>query len=183
MVSDRELLSRCRSGDREAYGIFYARHRQAILGYLAHRTPAPEIAADLMAETFAKVLADVREPGSPLPDAPAAWLFTISRNLLVDAVRRGQVDAAARRRLAIEPLVLDDQDIARVLEIASAADRFDAVAASLPASEWELLRARLVEEVPYSELAARLECSEAVVRKRVSRGSAHVRAALGGSNG
>jgi RNA polymerase sigma-70 factor (ECF subfamily) len=182
-VTDRELLLRCRSGDRDAYGVFFARHRLAILGYLAHRTPAPEIAADLMAETFASVLADLRDSRSPVPEAPAAWLFTIARNLLIDGVRRGKVDAAARARLALEPMILDDEDIARVLEIASAADRFDEVAACLPATEWELLRARLVEEVPYPELAARLQCSEAVVRKRVSRRTAHVRAAYGESHG
>jgi RNA polymerase sigma factor (sigma-70 family) len=178
---DGELLDRCRSGDPDAYDTFYRRHREAVLGYLAKRTASPEIAADLMAETFARALAEVVEGHGALPVAPAAWLFTIGRNLLVDAVRRGKVDSAARERLALEPLALDDHDLCRIAEIAAVADQFADVAASLSAGDWELLRARLVDDVPYPDLAARLKCSEAVVRKRVSRARSHLRGVLGGS--
>jgi RNA polymerase sigma-70 factor (ECF subfamily) len=176
-IDDRELLLACRSGDRGAYDAFYRRHRTAILAYLGKRTPSPEAAADLMAETFAQALADVLRSDASLPVVPAAWLFTIARNLLVDSLRRGSVDCAARRRLALEPLVLDDEDLARVAEIAAGADEFRDLAAVLSAPDWELLRARLVDEIPYPDLAAGLKCSEAVVRKRVSRAKAHLRAA------
>lgn len=177
-LDDRRLLERCRSGDPDAFDVVYRRHRQAILTYLARRTATPETAADLTAETFTRALADVREGRSALPAVPSAWLFTIARNLLVDSLRRGEVESAARRRMALEPLVLDDRDIARINEAAASFDRFEAVAASLSAREWELLHARLVEDVPYADLAARLRCSEAVVRKRVSRAKSRVRAAM-----
>ena len=51
-----------------------------------------EVAADLMAETFARALVRYRKVP---PDAPEAWLFTIARNLLIDSARRGQVGARA----------------------------------------------------------------------------------------
>jgi RNA polymerase sigma-70 factor (ECF subfamily) len=41
------------------------------------------------------------------------------------------------------------------------------------------IRAHIVEERPYAEIAARERVSEAVVRKRVSRGLAAVRARMG----
>ena len=33
---------------------------------------------------------------------------------LIDSYRRGQVEDAARRRLALEPLVMEDEDIERI---------------------------------------------------------------------
>ena len=83
---------------------------------------------------------------------------------------------------ASEPLALDDRDIQRIAEIAEAADLAETVRATLSATEYEALHARVVEEESYAELALRLQCSEAVARKRVSRAIAHVRTAIGDGN-
>lgn len=179
LIPDAALLSRCRVGDREAFGLFYARHRAAILGYLARRVPFPEAAADLMAETFAKAFEVTLDHDRRLPAAPRAWLYSIARNLLLDGLRRGQVDATARLRLGMEPLALDDHDIERIAEIAAATEALNGVLAELPKAERDLLRARVIDEDPYAELASRLRCSEAVVRKRLSRTMAHLRTAIG----
>ena len=173
---DHVLLEACRGGSSDAFDAFYRRHREAILAYLANRTAGPEAAADLMAETFAQALAAVSRGSVPLPATPVAWLFTIARNLLVDALRRGRVDCAARRSLALEPLVLDPDDLDRIAEIAAAADHIKHLARFVSRHELDLLHARLVEEIPYAELATQLKCSESVVRKRVSRAKARLRA-------
>jgi RNA polymerase sigma-70 factor (ECF subfamily) len=146
-----------------------------VLGYFARRVGEPDVAADLMAETFARAL--VRFRTAP-PDEPAAWLFTIARKLFIDSARRGQVEASARRKLQLEPLVLDDADIQRIEEVAEAADLADTVRATLSAADYEALRARAVDEESYAELALRLRCSEAVARKRVSRAIAHMRTVI-----
>jgi RNA polymerase sigma-70 factor (ECF subfamily) len=178
---DLSLLAACRDGDRDAFGMFYARHREGILAYFARRVHEPEVAADLMAETFASALVVVVDPRRPLPQTPVAWMYTIARNLLVDALRRGTVDAAARRRLGLEPLELDDDDLNRIAEISAAAELLEGAPTLLPEHEWEILRARVLDEEPYADLALRLRCSEAVVRKRVSRAKARLRATLGGN--
>jgi RNA polymerase sigma-70 factor, ECF subfamily len=179
---DAALLEACREHDNDAFGVFYERHRVAVLGYLARRVGAPELAADLMAETFASALVTARDPVRPLPDLPVAWLFAIAKNLVIDSVRRGRVEARARSQLGLEPLALDDHDLARITEIAAARDAIRDVEAMVPPEEWALFRARVIDEEPYPEIARRLRCSEAVVRKRVSRTRAHVRTMLGGSN-
>ena len=163
----------------EAFDAFYTRYREPVLGYFARRVGEPEVAADLMAETFARALVQSRKRP---PEAPAAWLFAIARNLLIDSARRGQVEASARRRLRLEPLVLDDHDIERIAEIAEAADLAQIVQQTLSAEEYEALRARVVDETPYSELAHGLRCSEAVARKRVSRAIARARTTMGDSD-
>jgi RNA polymerase sigma-70 factor (ECF subfamily) len=180
--SDNELLTASRAGDRDAFGIFYARHREMLLGYLARRVREPEVAADLMAETFAAALVAVRDGRRTLPDTPVAWVFVIARNLLVDSARRGRVETAARRRLGLEPLVLHDQDLERIGDIAGSSDSVTELAAAIPATEWDAFRAHVLDDQSYSEIAAELCCSEAVVRKRVSRAKSHLRAVLGGSS-
>ena len=47
-----------------------------------------------------------------------------------------------------------------------------------PPSEAEAVRARVLDEEPYDVIAARMRCSERVVRKRVSRGLATLRDVL-----
>jgi DNA-directed RNA polymerase specialized sigma24 family protein len=48
----------------------------------------------------------------------------------------------------------------------------------LPAAQRDAVRARIVDERDYGEIAMDLRCSEAVVRKRVSRGLAAMRERL-----
>ena len=93
-----------------------------MLAYFARRVPTPELVADLMAETIAHGLIALQRPSAAIPDTPVGWLLTIAKNQLIDSVRRGKVESAGRRRLGLEPLVLDDHDIERILEIAEAAD-------------------------------------------------------------
>jgi len=46
----------------------------------------------------------------------------------------------------------------------------------LPADQLQALRARVIDEREYDEIARDLDCSEAVVRKRVSRALSTLRA-------
>jgi RNA polymerase sigma factor (sigma-70 family) len=106
--TDTELLHATRTGDGHAFAAFYRRHRSLVLAFLGQRVGSPEVAADLLGETFAAVLVATLDPQRELPDEPVAWLMTIARNKLRDSIRRGQVELHARRRLAIAPLTLDD---------------------------------------------------------------------------
>jgi hypothetical protein len=54
--TDHRLLDACRNGDVDAFGIFYARHREPLLGFLVRRVGDPEAGVDLMAEAFATAL-------------------------------------------------------------------------------------------------------------------------------
>ncbi|HET6865314.1 MAG TPA: RNA polymerase sigma factor [Solirubrobacteraceae bacterium] len=171
--SDDDLLA---AADRDgaAYTAFYLRYERAMLAFFLRGTHDAELAADLTAEVFAAVLLACRRyrPGA----APAsAWLFAIAQNKLADSRRRGRVEDAARRRLGMAPLELDDEDLRRVEACAGA----DALLETLLADERAAVRARVLDEQSYEEIAGRLECSQAVVRKRVSRGLARLRSQLG----
>ena len=164
--------------DERAFGAFYRRHLRRVLVVLGARTRDRELVADLTAEVFAAVMLAA---GSyePRHASAAGWLTGIAHNVLGHSVRRGEVDARARRRLGLPVLELDDADLERVDALVDG-ERGPAVALldGLPDGERAALVARVIDERPYAEIAAGLGCSELVVRKRVSRGLARLRAEL-----
>jgi RNA polymerase sigma factor (sigma-70 family) len=178
-ASDGELLERTRLGEAECFGEFYRRRHPSILAFLRPRVTSPELAADLMCETFAAALIAVHEPTRELPREPLAWLVTIARNQLLDAWRRGRVADGARSRLALEPLALDDEDLLAVENAAAQADLLAGLAHELPPDQLQALCAHLFDERSYPEIANSLGCSQAVVRKRVSRALSTLRANRG----
>ncbi len=175
--SDGELLERTRAGDREAFGVLYERRHELVLAFLLKRTRHPEVAMDLMAETFAAALVALVDRPPAIDGSAAAWLLTIARNAMVDSYRRGRVESAARQRLALEPVEISDSDIEQVLQLAAETDLLIGLAAELPVDQFDALRARVLDERGYQEIALQLECSRAVVRKRVSRAIATLRQA------
>lgn len=173
--SDAQLLAAIARCDDRAFSAFYRRHLSTVVGWCARRTD-PELAADLTAEVFAAVLIAAARY-EPTHDSAAAWLLGIARNVLGHSVRRGQVDARARERLGASPLTVEDNDLVRVLELADdRATSVSALLAGLPLDERTAVRARVIEERDYGEIAQSMGCSEMVIRKRVSRGLARLRA-------
>jgi RNA polymerase sigma factor (sigma-70 family) len=162
---DETLLAQARS-EPAAFGAFYRRHEDRMLSYFLARVGDPEVAADLTAETFAAALASAHR-FRPRKEPAAAWLFGIAGNTLAMSRRRGRVEARARQRLGMAPLELSDEAIERIAEL-------DHVALTLvndlPADQQEAVRARVIDERDYADIAKDMRCSEAVVRKRVSRG-------------
>jgi RNA polymerase sigma factor (sigma-70 family) len=179
--NDRRLLAASRAG-KGGFDDFYRRHREAVLAFHAQRVPESELAADLMMETFAAALTAVHDPAREIPDVPAAWLFTIAHRKLVDSYRRGRVEADARRQLALDPLMLEDADIERVIEIARSTDVALELARLLPTEQFVALRARVLDDRDYADIARELQCSEVVVRMRVSRALKNLRIAMEGRN-
>jgi RNA polymerase sigma-70 factor (ECF subfamily) len=141
--SDEQLLLATRD-DPDAFAIFYRRRLEAVVGFFRTRVRAPELVADLTAETFAAALIASRRYR---PDAPAgAWLFAIARHKLTDSLRHGQVDDRARRKLGMAPEALTDVDLVRVEEMAAAAVESGAaleLLSDLPPDVREVLGARL----------------------------------------
>jgi RNA polymerase sigma factor (sigma-70 family) len=178
-ADDAWLLKAAAAGDREAFAAFYRRWLPAITSYHLRRTRARELAFDLTAETFAAVVKSCRR-FDPARGAAAAWLFQIAEHKLTDSLRRARVESSARRRLGLEPVVLEDADLERVEELASRGDDafVEGLLAALPTDQREAVRARVLDERSYPDIAVELHCSEAVVRQRVHRGLDRMRERL-----
>jgi RNA polymerase sigma factor (sigma-70 family) len=173
--TDEQLLTR---GDAASFERFYLRHLDELLGFFARRTRDAELAADLTAETFAAALTARRRYGRQKGSA-GAWLYGIALKKLADAQRKGYAEDRARRRLGMERIDLTDADIRRIESLAG--DRAASLlVAGLPRDQRDAVVGHVVQERSYEEIAGALGTSEAVVRKRVSRGLAAVRQRMGG---
>jgi RNA polymerase sigma-70 factor (ECF subfamily) len=174
--SDDELLQSART-DGAAFEAFYRRHTDAVTGYFMRRTRDPEVAADLMAETFAAALLSLARYRAG--EAPAsAWLFGIARNKLAHWQRRQGVERRARRRLGIGRVELADEDLAAIEALADA-QRAETVVrgelARLPEGQRSAISAHVVDERTYADIAQEQGVTEPVVRQRVSRGLRRLR--------
>jgi len=166
--TDAELIRRA-SSDPSAFAALYRRHAAAVHDW--HRRHLPWAAADLTAETFAQAwlsrrrFRDDRE-GSALP-----WLLGIARNVLRDSARRDRIETRARERLGLDvDLASEDAGYAAVDDRLSPRAALRAALDSMPRHERDAVALRVVEELPYAEVAERLAIRPAAARLRVSRG-------------
>jgi RNA polymerase sigma factor (sigma-70 family) len=174
--SDGELLASVVAGDGAAFATFYRRHLPTVVGFLLRETGDREATADLTAEVFASIFLVARRFRPRGPGSARPWVLGIARNKLLESRRRSRVEDRARRRLAFEPEVLDDDDLARVDELAAAADQpVLALVEQLPGNQRDAVRSRVLEDREYGEIARELNCSELVARQRVSRGLSRLR--------
>lgn len=170
--TDEELLAA--AGDAEAFGALYQRTFPLVAAYLVRRVGNAELAADLAAETYATALG-TRRRFDPQQGSARTWLLTIAHARLVDALRRQKVEDAARRKLGMEPVVLEDADLARISGYGLQAET---LLAALPPDQAKAIRARVLDERDYEEIAGSLSCSASVVRQRVKRGLDGIRHTL-----
>lgn len=163
--------------DAQAFGAFYDRYERLLLAYFVRNTGRADLAADLTAEVFAAALASAPSYRAAKGSA-RGWLFGIARHQLADLWERGRVENRARRSLGMEPLALEDPELARIEELADSEGQVLDALSALPPEQRAAVEGRVVQEQGYAELAEKLRCSESVVRKRVSRGLHAMRSSL-----
>jgi RNA polymerase sigma-70 factor (ECF subfamily) len=168
--SDEELLA---GGRAEDFGVLYERTYPLIRAYLRRRAGArPDLVLDLLAETFARAL-ERREQFDPRRGSAVAWLLGIAVHLFSDSTRRGRVADESRRRLGMERIDVEDDQL-ELIERESASELLRALN-RLPDGQREAVERRVLQEAAYAAVAEQVGCSEQVVRKRVSRGLSALR--------
>ena len=87
-TDDAPWLRRARRGDPDAFTVLYQRHARAIHSLAWRLTGEPQIAEDILQETFMRLLRNI---GGTDPERPLRpWLRTVATNLAIDHLRRGQ---------------------------------------------------------------------------------------------
>jgi RNA polymerase sigma factor (sigma-70 family) len=172
------LLTAAQVG-RTEFTAFYRHFERSMLGFFMNATGRPDLAADLAAETFARALESV-EAFDPARGRADQWLCGIARNVLGESFRHGRVEVAARARLGLPELVLDDHAAETIRRLSAKHEPLTVALGALPDEQQHAIAARVVDERECPEIARELECSEALVRQGVSRGLRTLRTRLAG---
>jgi RNA polymerase sigma-70 factor (ECF subfamily) len=159
----------------------YRAHARSVLAFLARRVLVPEVAVDLMAETFAQAYRDRRRCHAGDDQEAVAWIFGIARHCLSAYLRRGAAERRALRRLGVDPRALHDVEHDHIEELADLRDLLGELRDAfdeLDEAQRDALRLRVLEERPYVEVARALGVSEEAARARVSRALGALRESL-----
>ncbi len=171
-MDDATLMSRVRSGDREAFGQLVDRHKDALVNYLTGLARSRDRAEELAQESFLRLYqssARYREQGQFVP-----FLFRIATNLLRSEERR-----ARRYRILSMKFFSNGHDPrptpqAELLQ-AEAGERVAWALAELPLKYRSPITLREIEGWSYREIASALGCQEGTVKSRINRGRERLR--------
>jgi RNA polymerase sigma factor (sigma-70 family) len=183
--TDAELL-RAAQTDPQAFREFYERYAVWVRTWFQRQTGSDSVALDLTAETFAQAWHSIKRFRDLADGSGAPWLFGIGRNLLRQYHKHNRIETAARQRLGFPILFADSEDYEQVDERVAAAAMAPALALAvdaLPPEQRRALQLRVVEQLPYEEVAGRLGCSENAARLRVSRALRSLTLELGAAPG
>jgi RNA polymerase sigma-70 factor (ECF subfamily) len=188
-LDDRDLLAAHVQGDREAFGILFARHRDRLWAVALRTTGNPEDAADALQDAM---ISAFRRAETFRGEAQVTtWLHRIVVNACLDRIRRAKVRAVQALPDDLEEyaargdVLAADQAGSQAGNPEAAAEHSDLRSQVLAALE-ELppdQRAALVlvdmQGYPVEEAARILECPTGTVKSRCSRGRSRLAGILG----
>jgi RNA polymerase sigma-70 factor, ECF subfamily len=184
---DVELLRWLAAGDETAFVSFYRRHQGPLYRFALHMTGKPEVAADVVQETFLALMRDANRFDAAR-GTPAAFLFGIARNhvhrifekesrfvpladleaLPSSGHHNGNGNGNGHRSHAPAQLIeFDPAQGAR--EENHAAQQLRGAILTLPEHYREVVTLCDLEGKTYDEAAALLECPVGTVRSRLNR--------------
>ncbi len=158
--------------DREAeFRRLYEAHRGAVHAYFTGRTGDPQLAADLMQDVFLRAWQQLDQLADMPEDGRRAWIFTVARNLSVDAHRHRQTQAGTQQALAREPGSPPQSTSTAASTAVIAAERVAVVGEAirrLPEPQRVALTMAAAGGMTSAELAAALGVPAGTVRYRLS---------------
>jgi len=180
-AKDVELMQRVREGDFDAFERLVEIHQRSVIGTVAKMLGNPAEAEDIAQQVFLRVWksASRYEPQAKF----TTWLFTITRNLVFNEVRRRQrkpTVSVQEREETTHRVVEDtggsspDEQLLRS-ELEAAVDR---AIEALPEKQRMAVVLRRYEDMPYEEIGAILSMSVPAVKSLLFRARTQLKEAL-----
>ncbi len=184
--ADESLMLRYRDGDVRAFELLVTRHRKPLYNFILRFVRDSAQAEDVTQETFLRLVkgADAYERQAKF----TTWLYTIARNLCVDASRR----AKHRKAASLDAPVGDDDGSAALIDFVpdsgagvdrqaqsrELAIRMRTAIEALPDEQREIFLLREVADLQFNEIAAVVGCPENTVKSRMRYALEKLREAL-----
>lgn len=158
-IPDNRLLKKLRK-DPELFALVYEKHKDYIYKYLLGRCRDVDLAEDLVAETFESAFRSLHlyKNRSSL----RTWLVSIARNKYIDLVRKRKADSLLPEHTETLGSAhrFPDEDLIALTDLL---DR-------LPEEYNEVVKLRILADLPHDEIANLLGKKVATIRTLYSRG-------------
>jgi RNA polymerase sigma-70 factor (ECF subfamily) len=163
--ADTELITRAKAGDQAAVTQIYERHAAGIYRYIYCRVREAELAEDIRADVFVRMLEGIHryeDRGWPI----SAWLYRIAHDRTIDSIRRQRkrpqvpIDAYECSCEGPEDKVsaqMDQEELRRTLN-------------DLTKEQREVIQMRFMADMSIHEVAQKLGRTEGSVKALQYRG-------------
>ncbi len=170
--SDLELLQRIAAEEMEAFRQFYDRHAPRVLAYVRSLGRSREASEDVVQEVFLQVW---RRASTYRPDRGdvAGWLYTMTRNKIVDLWRRLPAGALQSSEESLAALSERPEAEHHVVSIS-----IHKALGDLKADQRQALELAYFGGLTYEETAARLKLPLGTLKSRIRAGLARMRETL-----
>lgn len=175
------LMTEVAQGSHSAFATLVTLHQHAVVGTIAKMLGNPTDAEDLAQQVFLRVWksAPRYQPTAKF----TTWLFTITRNLVFNEVRRRQrkpvssldQEEETRERQIVADEGQNPQEAALQKELEAAVDR---AIASLPEKQRLAVILRRYEDIPYEQIGEILHLSLSAVKSLLFRARLQLRQEL-----
>ncbi|HEY1653651.1 MAG TPA: sigma-70 family RNA polymerase sigma factor [Candidatus Tumulicola sp.] len=174
-MTDEELISRVREGERELFGVLVERYKRGIANFIGASLRDASDVADLSQETFLRAYAHLGT-FNPQLGKFSTWIYQIARNVIRTHLGR------ALRKPAAQPLAEDQTlenslpDLSREADPAGGVLRDEAerelrsALAELPERTRTVLSLRYFDNMEYHTIATTLGLSLGNVKTLIHRG-------------
>lgn len=173
-----ELMARVKNGDTSAFESLVEMHQNAVIGTVAKMLGSPTEAEDIAQQVFVRIWksAPRYEPQAKF----TTWMFTITRNLVFNEVRRrkrkptvsqDEREEDSHRQAEDTHSTSPDQDLLHS-ELEAAVDK---AIAALPEKQRLAVVLRRYEEMPYDEIGKVLSMSVPAVKSLLFRARAQLK--------
>jgi len=165
------LIEACLQGDQSAWNAIVSRYRRKVFNVAYTFVGRHDEAEDLTQDIFLKVFKALRTFDRRANFT--TWIISVSRNLCIDHYRRVRKEReVVDRRVDASELT----PVAGGVDAFARLDRFDRRAllrealAALPETLRTAVAMRDLQELPYQEIARRLDLPDGTVKSRINRG-------------
>ena len=160
--------------DRAAFAALFDHFAPRVKSYLMRLGAPPAQAEDLAQEAMLSLWRKAHLFDASKASA-ATWLFTIARNLRIDAIRR-------EKRPELDPLdILPEAEIDAddAIDLTESEERLREALKILPPEQAAVIEQSFFADKPHSQIASDLDIPLGTVKSRLRLAMARLRAALG----
>jgi RNA polymerase sigma-70 factor (ECF subfamily) len=158
------LLRVASEGDRDAFGALFNVFAPRIKSYLMKIGAAADLADDLAQEAMLRVWRKAKL-FDPTKASASTWIFTIARNVRIDAARRAAKPELDPNDPALTPEHEPHPD--SLIDNGARDERIRAAFSALPPAQHEVVKLHFIDDLAHSEIAERLRLPLGTVKSRL----------------